>query len=152
MNTTYNFKLEKYDYEFDPKYQGEFKDSRNGFKCTNPTVDLECYKNYIELLNLHRDKWKSFGYLDLGLMPVAMGPSFMQNWLAELMTGILNQLHITPYFLPPVSLMNTQCKMPVNDIWVMKEDVAKLLGVPADKVTTVQFIEFLQKILKQGGN
>lgn len=150
MGKTYNFKLEQYDYKCPDSCIGEFKDHRNGFVCINPTVDLDCYINYIELLNLHKDKWQNYGYLDLGMMPLAMGPSFMQSSLVKSLTEIMKACRVKCYSLPPVSLMYSSCKLPVNDIWVFKSDISKMLGIPEDKVTTEKLLLAIKNGVRGG--
>lgn len=135
MLQTYNFKLENYDYKKVPGYEGEFKDIRNGIVCVAPTFDLECYLNYIQLLNLHRDKWKSFGYLDLGMMPLVMAPSFMQTMIKPVLLEAMRELKVDCWPLPPVSVMYESSRMPEEDIWVFKKDVARALNMDEDKVT-----------------
>ena len=135
MLQTYNFKLENYDYKKVPGYEGEFKDIRNGIVCVAPTFDLECYLNYIQLLNLHRDKWKSFGYLDLGMMPLVMAPSFMQTMIKPVLLEAMRELKVDCWLLPPVSVMYESSRMPEEDIWVFKKDVARALNMDEDKVT-----------------
>lgn len=142
MIKTYNFKIEPYDYSVPDGCVGEFRDYRNGFICVNPTPDLECYINYIELLNLHRDKWKSVGYLDLGMMPIAMLPSFLPNSIKEALVNIMNTYNIPCYNMPPVSVMNSVCKLPEDDIWVFKSDVSAVTGIPENQLTLERFLRW----------
>ena len=140
MEKTYNFRIENYDYKKVPGCEGEYKDIRNGIVCVAPTFDIECYLNYIEFLNLHRDKWKSFGYLDLGMMPLAMAPSFMQTQIKTPLTEAMRRAKIPVYSMPPVSVMYERSTMPESDIWVFKEDVAKAFGMDKNKVTLERLI------------
>lgn len=143
MLETYNFKLENYNYEKVPGHEGQHKDLRNGIICIAPTFDLECYLNYIQLLNFHRDKWKSFGYLDLGMMPLAMAPSFMQTSIKPILVKAMKQMEIDCISLPPVSVMYETSRMPEEDIWVFKSDVAEKFGIDKDKVTLERLLRRL---------
>jgi hypothetical protein len=144
MNKTYNFVEYPTGNPVLPetKYKGTFRDARNGIICVNPTCDLECYINYIKLLNLYRDSWKSYGYLDLGMIPVVMGPSFLNDSLHELLSAKLSRQALKIYSMPPVSLMFDRCKIPIQDIWVFKEDAAEAMGIPEEEVTTEKLIRW----------
>lgn len=141
MNT-YNFKIENYTYDYPSQAAGTFKDLRNGILCTNPSLNLECYLNYIQLLDGLKDLWKNNGYLHMGMMPVVMGPSFMHNRLVQLISARLNELGITYYSMPPVSLLYDICRMDEQDIWMFREDAAKFVGK-----SNVTAIEFLRRCL-----
>ena len=147
MQKTYNFKLEKDPNEINLKYvPGEFRDERNGIICINPTVDIPCYINYLELLNGCISEWKSFGYLDLGMMPVSMGPSFMQNTLNEVLLKLASNLDLTCYQMPAVSQLYSTCKLAGSDVWVFREDAARVMGVSSDKLQAVDFIGWVVKM------
>lgn len=139
MIETYNFKTQPYNYV--TPYRGRQLDKRNGIVCIDPTADIECYLNYIEFLNLNRDKWKSYGYLDLGMMPLVSGPSFMQGALIDALVKIATVYEIPCYTMPPISLFFNSCKLAEEDVWVFKADVAKVTGIPADKLTLERFIK-----------
>lgn len=123
-------------------------DSRNGIWCYEPTNDMTTYINYIELLNGIRNGvggvggWKSFGYLDLGMMPLAMAPSFLQQTIFDGMAKIANQFNLPVYMLPPVTLLQDKCKLPQSDIWVFKSDVAKLFGKNESEVCFMNFLRW----------
>lgn len=142
MIRTYNFKLEPQDFENVYAVKGEYRDLRNGFICVDPTVDIECYLNYISLLNLNRDKWRSYGYLDLGMMPLVMGPSFMHEHLRNGLVSIMTKYGIPCYDMPPVSNMYASCKLPYDDVWMFKSDVAKVTGISEDKLTLERLIRW----------
>lgn len=139
--TVYNFKINNYDYKAPAGLEGQYKDLRNGFMCVNPTFDLECYLNYIELLNIMISDWRSFGYLDLGMMPVIMGPSFMQEALRMRLLPVLSEHNVPVYSMPPVSLMYEACNLPLEDVWIFREDAAKLVG-GSNKITANSFIRW----------
>lgn len=146
---TWNFKEEEYDYKCPDKCVGQFTDYRNGIVCINPTCDLECYLNYIELLNANRDKWKNVGYLDLGMVPILMAPSFMQSHLLNVVTDIANSYKLPIYWLPPVSLMQDGCRLQTQDIWAFREDIARVAGYSSDEeVSTAKLIRHFMKKLE----
>ena len=120
-----------------------YRDERNGIYCYRLGTDyLQTYINYIELLYLHRKEWKGTGYLDLGMMPLVMAPSFMQELLTDILCRFANQLNIPVYSLPPVSMFFEKCKIPVNDVWVYKKDVARVMQLEEDE--TVSFTKFMR--------
>ena len=139
MNT-YNFCMEPYSYSYPLVAKGSFRDMRNGIVCINPSLDIECYLNYLSLLSDMKNSWKSNGYLHLGMMPVVMGPSFMQRGLTDLICKYLNDKNVKYYSMPPVSLLYDKCKLPDNDIWMFREDAAKMMG--KSNVTAEQFLRW----------
>lgn len=139
---TYNFRKEPYRYAYPKECERTFRDLRNGIDCINPSADLECYFNYLQLLNAHTDQWRSVGYLDKGMMPLVMGPSFMHEGLMNLVMGQISNLEIQPYRLKPVTLLYEDRKLPFEDIWVFREDAAKLMGISNGKVTAEQFLRW----------
>ncbi|MBQ2885879.1 MAG: hypothetical protein IJE43_19310 [Alphaproteobacteria bacterium] len=139
---TFNFRTTDYTYDYPQEAKGRFIDARNGIACTNPSLDLECYLNYLQLLNDLKDSWKSVGYLHLGMMPVVMAPSFMQRPCTNIICSKLDALDIKYYSLPAVSLLYENCKMSDRDIWVFREDAAKLFNVP-----NITASDFLRRLL-----
>lgn len=131
-----NFSYQNDDnYVFNPKFEGEFTDTRNGLICRNPSLDPLCYYNYIELLNFKAKDWKSVGYLDLGMMPIAMAPSFMQAHYLQIMSTEMAKREVECFQLPAVSLLYNSPGIGVPDLWAFKKDVARALGVAESKVT-----------------
>lgn len=118
------------------------KDVRNGIVCYNPTYDIPCYVNYLNLLNDYRDRWRNFGYLDLGMMPLDMAPSFMQGAVSEAMSQIANLFRIPIYKMPAVSLMYDKPMLVGDDIWAFKADVAKVMGKTEHEVTLSNFLRW----------
>lgn len=141
MEVTYNFKAEDYERNIHPELNGEFLDVRNGIRCIGPTVDLECYLNYLQFLNGHRDKWKNYGYLDLGMIPVAMGPSFIHKFIVDRLSQRLGELKIGIYRMPSVSLFYDSIKMSSVDLWMFREDASKAMG-KRGVVTAEEFIRW----------
>lgn len=119
------------------------RDDRNGIYCYMEGDDyLQLYENYIELLNRHRKEWKNVGYLDLGMMPLVMAPSFMQESIVDYFCELTRTLNIPVYSMPPVSLLFEKCRITTNDIWVFKEDIKKVMGLAEDRA--VSFSEFMR--------
>jgi len=126
----------------------KYRDQRNGITCANPSLDIECYINYIDLLNLHRDKWVNYGYLDLGMMPLAMAPSFMQGVVSQAMSTVANKLGIPIYSMPAVSLFFERCSVGENDIWVFKKDIAQVMKTDESKVSLGGFLRWSYDITR----
>ena len=140
-NRTYNFRKEKYDYKYNPKYEMDVKDIRNGIICYAPSLDLECYLNYIDLLNMQRDKWKTLGYLDLGMIPIWMAPSFMQTeGMLTTLQKTMSMYNIPCHLMPPVSLLMGRQMLSVPDLWAFRNDVAKGLSIPENELTVERMI------------
>ena len=95
-------------------------DRRNEIVCVNPTYDYLCLANYYDFLNSISDQWVTAGYLDLGLVPLFMNPSFMGS-LEDQVEEIRNAFGISIYSLRPCSFMKSGHIGP-NDIWVKRED------------------------------
>jgi hypothetical protein len=145
MAVTYNFRTEDYDYLVRPETRGVFRDERNGILVQNPTLDIECYINYIDYLNFNRYRWLNYGYLDLGMMPVAMAPSFMQQAIMEEMLKLMEHYKIQCYAMSPVSVLYKKCPIQTEDLWVFKEDVARVFGFKEDKVTLPMLLREVRK-------
>lgn len=145
LNLTYNFK-EKEDLYLPGRYVHEsmLKDKRNGISCMRPTLDIECYINYINLLNSVRNKWQSYGYLDYGMLPWFMPPSFML--VPEIKLQFLSaaqRLGVRCYEMPAVSLLYNNTIIAEKDLWVFRKDVADALGLDYKKVTTEEIFRRL---------
>lgn len=137
---TYNFLTEKPEnIKVNAK---EYRDTRNGIICVEPSVDLQCYINYIDYLNLYRNEWASYGYLDLGMMPLAMAPSFMHGAISASISSIANKLNIPVYSMPPVSVFLRKCNIGENDIWVFKRDIAAIMKVDGSQVSLTKFLRW----------
>lgn len=147
MKETYNFREEPYDYIYPQLNESEFKDYRNEIMCVHPTVDWECYFNYLELLENHKNKWKSFGYLDLGMMPVVMGPSFMHEALMRDIVPRLEQIKrkhpdLKYYYMAPVAFFKENVKLSFKDIWMFREDAAKVMNGGTKNVSAIEFLRW----------
>ena len=140
MYKTYNFREE--DYEYSEKLTGEYQDLRNGIICKNPSLDFECYFNYLEFLNKKRDNWRSFGYFDIGMMPVVMAPSFMQEVYLDIYASILSKLNLKTYRMKPVTLIYEARKLPFEDVWVFRKEAAELMGKDSGRVSAIEFLRW----------
>ncbi len=134
--------------ESTPVGERHVRDTRNGIICYKPGRDvIKSYMNYIELLNLHRHEWKSTGYLDLGMMPLVMGPSFLQDVLVDAICDFASKLKIQVYTMPPVSMMFAKCSMTTPDIWVFKQDIMRVMEL--DETERVSFSKFMRWCLNE---
>ena len=111
--------------DMDPDINVQF-DTRNGIICIDPTYDLECIANYYDFLTSVNGDWISAGYLDLGLVPIFMQPSFMPD-MENYLQDINSKLGAQCYVLRPVSFMRSSYLGP-NDIWVKREDFRAYLS------------------------
>lgn len=121
-------------------------DKRNGITCINPTLDVKCYKNYINCLNMYYNNWLSYGYLDLGLVPVLIAPSFMSDELNESVGTIAKAWPFSIYTMRPTSFLQTSYRGATKDVWIKKEDMAKLINVPIEKASLSTFLKRLEQM------
>ena len=142
MLTTYNFKVVG---ESEEEIISEHKDYRNGIVCYNSSLDLQCYYNYLECLNMNMKYWRSYGYLDLGLMPLAMGPSFLHQILQEQLLQLTKILGVTSLLLPAASFFYDKPVWSGTDIWLYKDEVSRLTGIPESKLTTEKLLRWCMK-------
>lgn len=110
-------------------------DKRNGIWCLNPTEDIVMYRNYIEYLNSCYSDWVNYGYLDAGLVPLLMGPSFVADNLNSQVMEIAKVWRVPLHPMKAVSFLNKGYVGGTKDIWVKKEDLARVLGVSEEKAT-----------------
>lgn len=145
---TYNFKGEDYAREVKPGFEGKFVDRRNGIVCIGPTLDLECYYNYVVYLNANRKDWKNYGYLDLGMIPIAMAPviSNFHNNIATTMLGFMRKMKVECYSMPAVSLLYETSVLKENDLWVFREDLARALGWDEHQVSLERLLREVIKL------
>ena len=139
---TYNFSLDEQKYKTDEKMiYATLKDKRNGISTTNIIPGLQCYMNYLDLLLMLRDKWISTGYLDLGMIPIIVGPSFMHEALVSSILPIIQMNKLKVYAMPGTSFMLRDTMKSSTDYWAFRDDVAQFLGCDASKVTTRAVLE-----------
>lgn len=113
------------------------EDKRTGIKCVNPTMDIECYLNYIELLNSLNDRWVSSGYLDWGMCPIWLPPSFLaMEGITAMQFQAYNKLGINVCSLPPVSFIREVCHLTEPDLWAFREDLEGVIKNPELNIIT----------------
>ncbi len=108
-------------------------DKRNNLYVTNCTFDIQCYINYINLLNRYSSAWsciqKNVGHLDLGMIPLVMGPLFLQQKLRDVLVPFAKDISLPIYSMPGVAnMMESGRAYKIQDIWVYREDVEKIVG------------------------
>lgn len=145
MLETYNFKTQPYAYspeELKAMVKGQFKDERTGIICNDPVISLEGYLNYIELLNGLRSDWVCTRFIDFGMMPLVMAPSFYHNLIKEELVKIAKVYDIPWFAVESISPLRVNYKSQDTDIWVYKSDVARVMGTTEDQVTLSRFIRW----------
>lgn len=102
-------------------------DSRNNIYCVDPSNDVVMYYNYIKYLNSRAREWKNFGYMDTGMVPYFMWPSFSDS--SEVMEDfrqITNKVGVSLHSSPTVSLLSESYNGFGRDYWIFREDLFKL--------------------------
>lgn len=103
-------------------------DRRNNIYCVSPTMDYEMYYNYISYLNQVRGDWCRNGYLDAGMVPYIMWPSFMDNSIVlEQMRNVVRALGIDIITVPAVTYLKQNYVSTGRDYWIFKDDLYKLM-------------------------
>lgn len=104
-------------------------DIKSRVYCANPTMDFNCYYNYMVLLNQTYDYWKNYGLFDQGYKPLIYMPSF---WKSQVVPNTLMQMAtIAGVNLergPNVSLMGVNRTAGYSDYWVYKDQLVKLIN------------------------
>ena len=102
-------------------------DHRNNIYCINPTMDYQMYYNYLTYLNQCSNQWLHSGYLDMGMVPYLMWPSFMDSSsYLDSMKRAASQTGINIIKVPSVALLKQSYVSNGTDYWVFKEDLYKL--------------------------
>lgn len=130
-----------------PSGSGKLLDRRNNIVSSYNTLDFKCYNNYLTLLLENRDKWKNYGYLDLGLIPVIMGPSWLHDRLVEALLPIAGKMKLELIELPGASFASNKNYSTVKDYWCKRVVASEFLGVDYTKVRTS---DVLLKLIKGG--
>lgn len=117
-------------------------DRRNNILCLEPTFDWDCWINYINLLNSVRDKWVNTSYIDMGMVPLLMAPTFMNESMVKPVYNIVNQCGIRVYPTNPIPLMVEKTRSQTKDLWAFKSDVARVIGIPENKLSVIDFIRW----------
>lgn len=141
---TYNFSTdeEKYKKHKDMIYT-TIKDKRNGISTTNLIPNLQAYANYLDLLLMLRDKWISTGYLDLGMIPVIVAPSFMQEALVTNLLPIIQGQGLKVVPMEGTSFMLNNSMADTTDYWIFRDDAAAYIGCRPEEATTKAIISKL---------
>ena len=120
-------------------------DLRNGIVCYAPTLDLRCYLNYIQFLNMCRTDWTSNGYLDMGMVPLVMTPSFFPEQIRDLISNVVQKQGVPVYAMPPVSNLKGTYRGVASDVWVFRKDLAKVLNVREKDATLSNWLRSVMK-------
>lgn len=120
-------------------------DFRNGIYCANPTLDIDCYINYIDYLNMSQEDWVSYGYLDLGMVPLVMLPSFFPQDVKDILSTAAQQVGIKVFPMPPVSHLKGSYKGTTSDVWVFREDLAEVLGCSYMDATLTNWLKQIKR-------
>lgn len=119
-------------------------DYRNSIYCIDPSMDINCYYNYIQYLNRHYDEWKSFGYFDMGLVPLTMTPSFMgEGWWKDSLEKFPALFKCPLHSLRATSVLNGTWVGGSKDLWIARKDLARALNVSEDQATLSTLLEKL---------
>lgn len=147
-NLTYNFRIEESSIEgIENVITKKLVDTRNGIEVINLVPGFESYLNYLDLLMYYKSKWISNCFLDLGMIPVIYGPSFLHTDLANILIPLANQygLKLTP--MPFSSFMlRVKPGNEANDYWVTREEAAKFLDCEELEVTSSAIINKLRGV------
>lgn len=146
---TYNFSLRSAD-----GYHGEdaeqIRDKRNNILSEDTKrFDFGAYVNYLKTLQTLSNKWTNYGYFDLGMIPLAMGPSHFQPHLAEFIKIYCSKKDITYYELPGVSLLAGGFSGGTTDIWVFREELCKETNFGGNPLT-FSVIDYIEKEVWEG--
>lgn len=139
----YNFTADGLKYaNVEGKIETELKDTRNGFRTIDLVPGIESYLNYLDLLMKYRNRWVNVGYLDLGMIPIIMGPSFLHKSLVEIYTNKLTEAGLKLIPVPAVSFMyQTPTLKNITDYWAFRDDVSMLLAKAPKDVRTKDVFE-----------
>lgn len=122
-------------------------DKRNNIKSNGTRYDtLDFYINYLESLQSMYNEWTSSGYFDLGMVPLAMGPSPVHNVLRSFMIDLCMYKGIKYYEMHPVSLIfgGYPPRSMDKDIWVFRQDIAKIAGTTELGFSVINFLNDLE--------
>ena len=144
MISTYNFKLEKEAIPAGVEYiSSKLLDRRNNIEVVNLVPGIQSYINYLDLLMYLRGDWCSYGYLDLGMIPIIMAPSFMQEPITKLLLPVIKQSGLNIHSMPATSFLRKDTLTGTYEFWAFREDVGKFLGCSPDSVRTRMVLEKL---------
>lgn len=118
-------------------------DRRNGIYCIEPTHDIYCYANYLDYLNSCYDEWQSYGYFDMGLIPLILAPSFMHELMTAELIKIVEAWNIPIYNMRAVSFLGGSY-IGAKDSWVKRSDFVAVTGLPEN---TACLSDYLKSIM-----
>lgn len=122
----------------------EYYDKRTGITCSCIRPDFELYHRYVQLLMNYRNEWNTASFLDYGLIPLIMAPSFMQNFYADLYSKRIAASGINIIKLPAISFFTGKEIYDIEDYWVSREESSRFTCIPADKVRTIDVLKLLE--------
>ena len=115
-------------------------DHRNHIYYVAPTMDYQMYYNYLNYLNECSNQWMNCGYLDMGMVPYLMWPSFMDSSsYLESMKRAAVQAGVDIIRVPSVSLLNKSYISNGTDYWIFKEDLYRLAKDMESKNSALNF-------------
>lgn len=120
------------------------EDKRNNMKSSDTWYyDFDFYINYLTTLQVKSSQWTNYGYFDLGMVPVAMGPSSIHNILRPFIIDYCRSIGLKYYEMKSVSLLQGgyRPKDMDNDIWVFRYDLGRIIGVDELKVSVIDFLD-----------
>lgn len=118
------------------------KDKRNFILSMNTNYNtLDFYINYLETLQIKQPQWEAYGYFDLGMVPMAMGPSVIHNLLRRFIIELCQDIGVKAYDMYPTVLLRGGYKPHdmEKDIWVFRSDIAKVVGKDELSFSTIDF-------------
>lgn len=146
---TYNFSLRESDSYFGENSE-TIRDKRNNIISDNTDrFSFMAYVNYLKTLETKKAMWVKFGYFDLGMIPLAMGPSHFQPHLIEFIKLYCSKKDITYYEMPGVSFMTGGFAGGMTDVWVFREELCKEIGFRGNPLT-FSVIDYIEKEVYEG--
>lgn len=107
------------------------RDKRNGIICIKPTMDFQMQYNYLKYLYSQRHEWNELVnntcYLDMGLIPYIMFPSFMEDiQVIDWMRKAVFQANVELITLPSITFLAKSYGNVSKDSWIFREDLPKV--------------------------
>lgn len=100
--------------------------------------DPEGYCNYLR--RVLESPRTSYGYLDLGMIPIIMAPPILHPVIQSILLGKLSKAKLDVYPLPAKSMCSAFDPKNITDYWMFREDAAKFVGKDLLKVTSEDVI------------
>lgn len=137
---TYNFSLSETD-----GVQGgvDIYDKRNRIESELTNLNtIDFYINYLTTLQIKQSQWTNYGYFDMGMVPLVMGPSMTHILIHTFFVSWCINQHIPFYEMPPVSFLGGQVKQDIGkDIWVFRKDIAPTVGEDELNFSIINYID-----------